>query len=42
MDRHTQPHRYQLHAEDELTHILNEAGADKRPVILETRMPAIR
>jgi len=36
MTGHAQPHRYQLHAEDELTRVLNEARADKRPVILET------
>ena len=36
MTGHAQPHRHQLHAEDELTRVLNEARTDKRPVILET------
>ena len=30
------PHHYELHAEDELTRILNEAKADRRPVVLTT------
>jgi len=31
-----QPHHYRLNAEDELTHLLSKADADRQPVILET------
>jgi len=31
-----QPHHYRLNAEDDLTRLLNEAKADRRPVVIET------